>query len=190
MVIRIIFNDDDIVLSAESVDFSASCKPEDCPGGILANPRQTVSITWNIIAHFGGVSGGGIRHGVHEVRTSSSGIVPIFEDVCQSPFTVRLHPFRIHSDRDNIHTARPGRLNGIHVCEFFAEYGLAFSNPIAASIPGICEGLDGFRESVCSTASHDDLWTAFVWHIRVQMLADKLPYKREKRWIAIDTAVL
>ena len=156
--IGIVFDNDDIVLMAESVDLFAAGKREQARGWILAHAAG-----WSVQAVNATV--GDLRYGVHQVRSLALVFVPFLEDICQSSFAFSQHTFIIDLDRNDRQTTRFGSLDGVHVCKFFAQDSLSVSDPIPIFVPNVAECLDRLGETISGTDSQDDLGTTLVWNI-------------------------
>lgn len=101
------------------------------------------------------------------MRPPATAKVPVFKHVSEAPLSGNPHALSVHGHGDHIQAPRPDGLDGIHVCEGFAQDPLPLLNPIPVGIPDVGEQFDGFGKAVGITTAHDHFGPFRVGDIRV-----------------------
>lgn len=95
--VRVIFDDHNVELDTKGVNVFAALDTEGSGSRVLADSTLMVSSISNQRLHLAS-----LRDGIYHVRSFSLALVPIFEDVRQSTFTVGYHSLVINCDGNDV----------------------------------------------------------------------------------------
>lgn len=124
------------------------------------------------------------------MRSLSSGIIPVFQDIFQSVFTTGQNSFIVHLNRNDVESTRPSTLNRIHVTELLDQQTLSLLDGSYTFCPVVGECLQCLGEPIRITAAKNNLRSAMVGDVWVQMVSCELSNERAKRRVTLGSSVL
>ena len=165
--VRIILDNDNVVLAAELVYLFATLDREHTTSGIVAH-----------------------CHGVDDVGAAPVLGVPILQHILQATRPRSHHSLTVDLDGDNLGALGPGGHGGTAIDENLRQQGGALLDGIAVGQPGLHKHLHSLGEAIGGAAGEYDLGTVQVGHVWMEVIAGELADERPQGRVSVGFAIL
>ena len=126
----------------------------------------------------------GLRDRVDDMWSLSLAGIPILQDIKEATHTLSAHTLCVHGHGNNVQSARPCSLDGVHVAAFLDQHAL----PALGLI--ISQSLEGLGEAISGAGCQDDFGPVLVGHVGMHLLPGELAEEAVQGRIALSSAIL